>query len=636
MKRNHPSSWLFTYASRAVGLLSVLLCACGSQLVPQEFIPQELLSGMLPEGVERPSDRARAPESSVMLDGATLLVSADSKLAVAIEPNQALVHFVQMEDRSIQTLRLEAGSEPSRPVEDSQGRIHLLLRGPGDVLSIRRTGAVIARRRVCEEVTGLAVFPSPGEEQLKVVCGSGKIVTLATEGLRARAVHSLGYDDLRDPIVVNGELWVSVFRRARVLRIGADGTVREALDMPAYQAPGDTEHSLAARVAWRLIKLPDSVGGAAVLHQQHVMGFTGDYWCTPPNCPEGHITRINRSFKITGGGHLFGTSLPVDGAVSRSGVNMMVMAAGNIQMPVPGAPPPKESPLRWGPLSGLAVKPGLAGLAPPAGKALKPVAVAAFESDGFVFLTREPRSLFVIKDARDAKDPKKWTEIALAPGVVQPDLSLDLFQAAAPSRGPCASCHPNGREDAVAVQLDMNNANQRIRRTQPLNIGLKETLPLHWDGKLSTLPVLVAHDLKSFGLPEMDPGDAKIQSFSAWLDGQPRSWRHVPPEEQPAVDAGVRVFAAQGCAGCHDPSYAFSTKENKSVDEKEPAYQVPSLRGVSFRAPYFHDGCAAELRQVFDGSCAKPGSGGAKAHNLAAIGLPSTSVDNLITYLGTL
>lgn len=634
-RQNKHTGWV-TYVSYAVVLLSSVLSACGGTLEAPEIV-QGSLTGLVPAEAERPSDRARRPGTSVMLDGATLLVSRDSKLAVAIEPNQALVHLVDLERRSVETLQLEKDSEPSRPVEDAFERIHLLLRGTGDVLSIRRDGTILARQRVCEEVNGLTSFTTPGEEQLKVVCGSGRIITLAADGLLPRAVHTLAaYDDLRDPITVNGELWVSQFRQARVLRIGPDGGLRGLIKMPSYKDPADVQHDLDARVAWRLIKLPDAVGGALVLHQQHVMGFTGDYWCTPPNCPEGHVTRLGRSFTIEGGGHLFGTSLPVDGAVSRSGKNMMVVAAGNIPMPVKGAQAPTESPLRWGPLAKLAIKPGLAGIRFPSGPPLKPVAIASYKDEGFAFQAREHRSLYLIENAQASPEPGKWIEIPLGTGPSEPDVALDLFQAAAPNRGPCASCHPNGREDAVAVTLDMDNAKKRARRTQSLNVGLKETAPLHWDGAQSNLPALIVHDMKEFGLPPVAVNDPNILLFSDWLDGQPRPWRYTSPTEQPAVAAGQQVFQDQLCTGCHAPAFGYTIKNNKSVNGTEPAYQVPSLRGVSFRAPYFHDGCAADLVQVFNGQCAKPGSGGAGVHDLAAKGLSSASIDNLISFLGTL
>ena len=57
--------------------------------------------------------------------------------------------------------------------------------------------------------------------------------------------------------------------------------------------------------------------------------------------------------------------------------------------------------------------------------------------------------------------------------------------------------------------------------------------------------------------------------------------------------------------------------------------QVPSLIGVSTRAPYMHDGCAATLRDRFDPACGGTAHGQAELLNEAELG-------ELIAYLESL
>ena len=57
--------------------------------------------------------------------------------------------------------------------------------------------------------------------------------------------------------------------------------------------------------------------------------------------------------------------------------------------------------------------------------------------------------------------------------------------------------------------------------------------------------------------------------------------------------------------------------------------QVPSLRGVGYRAPLIHNGCAATLKDRFDPTC------GGDKHGMTAQ-LSDAQVDDLIAYLQTL
>lgn len=56
-----------------------------------------------------------------------------------------------------------------------------------------------------------------------------------------------------------------------------------------------------------------------------------------------------------------------------------------------------------------------------------------------------------------------------------------------------------------------------------------------------------------------------------------------------------------GCANCHSGP-ALTNNETVDVGTGGPL-QVPSLVGLGRRAPYFHDGCASTLVEIFEAAC---------------------------------
>ena len=59
-------------------------------------------------------------------------------------------------------------------------------------------------------------------------------------------------------------------------------------------------------------------------------------------------------------------------------------------------------------------------------------------------------------------------------------------------------------------------------------------------------------------------------------------------------------------------------------------FQVPSLRGVAWRAPFMHTGCAATLADRFAGAC-----GGGDKHGVTST-LTASQIGDLTAYLETL
>ena len=121
---------------------------------------------------------------------------------------------------------------------------------------------------------------------------------------------------------------------------------------------------------------------------------------------------------------------------------------------------------------------------------------------------------------------------------------------------------------------------------------------------------------------------ARIDALSGWL------FERQPPARLRAADdkaalRGKALFESDdvGCTSCHSGD---KLTNNKTVDVGTGGmFQVPSLIGVGYRAPFIHTGCAATLHDRFDPAC-----GGDKHGNTAQ--LSKADINDLTAYLETL
>jgi mono/diheme cytochrome c family protein len=131
------------------------------------------------------------------------------------------------------------------------------------------------------------------------------------------------------------------------------------------------------------------------------------------------------------------------------------------------------------------------------------------------------------------------------------------------------------------------------------------TAPFHWNGDLANLGLLMKQVfVDRMSGPDLDK--AYIDALGVWLDTIP-AMPAMPAQDPAAVDRGRALFAdpAVGCATCHAGTLLTN---NATVDVGTGrALQVPSLRGLAWRAPYMHDGCAATLLDRFSAPCGGSG-----------------------------
>lgn len=178
-----------------------------------------------------------------------------------------------------------------------------------------------------------------------------------------------------------------------------------------------------------------------------------------------------------------------------------------------------------------------------------------------------------------------------------------LFNAAAPrdmsAEGwiSCATCHWDGGSDGRTWEGFRDGP-----RNTPALHDLARTLPLHWSGDLASL-----HDVDrtirrvQFGRGLDSTGLEDLASYLRGLETPPS-----PFAAEPAAAAGLSVFRAMRCDGCHaGPLYTDGKSHDvgtgdprREKNERGRSFDTPSLLGAWATAPYFHDGSAATLDDV--------------------------------------
>jgi hypothetical protein len=585
------------------------------------------------------------------VSGGTLRVLADGQTAVAADPDRDLIYVVDLSARTLMgTVRLGAGDEPGRVLEDAAGRVHVALRHGGAIVTFdpRQQQLAPMRRAVCPSPRGLAYDAS--SDLVHVACADGELVSLpAASGGPTR---TLQLDrDLRDVVVDGARLRVSRFRTAELLTVEADGTVSQRMTPPDFTTPlARAGQRFTPGAAWRMIQTAD--GGVAMLHQRGVADaihpVTGGYGGINPCDAIVHptVTTVAADGTVRSGPVMAGLVLAVDMAISPDDSRVAIVSLGNAtnQLATSTGPqltrvfvtnlttatdgtigckpdgtsgpclPPMTTILSMG-TSGTT----LMGCPADAKVVGQPIAVA-FAGDGSVVIQSREPAMLALADGSTIN----LTSDSRA------DTGHLLFHANAGGFMACASCHLEGDEDGRVWTFDCgaNGVASGARRTQSLQTGLANTQPYHWSGDEADFTQLMTDVFAGRMSGPKLPTD-QMGAMMTWIDAQPRPLRPAPANPD-AVARGAALFNDQqnvGCVTCHSgPRFS----NNLTVDVGTGrAFQVPSLLGISTRGPFMHDGCATTLRDRFDPAC-----GGAQHGSTA--GLSSTQIDDLIAYLGSL
>lgn len=575
--------------------------ACGAE-PPGPAAPGGREDRIVLPGPEPPSSQPIRPaetEQAVPLIGGTLLVTADSAYAVAADPDRNRLFIVDLANVTLRhEVILEEGDEPGRLAEDAAGRVHVALRRGGALVTIDPTsGEILGRRSVCPAPRGVAYDSET--DRILVACRTGELVWFAPEeGDAVRAVRLRV--DLRDVVATPERLLVTTFRHAEVLVVDRQGTLQKVLRPNAVTGPegvGLREPHVARRVGLL------SDGSFFVQHQRSDQaprfgGYGSSGGCEGPVShntvsvlPEGENVFHNRG--VYPDGFIADFAISPDGrwAALVPGMGTTTVFVGD------GAASGEVPQCERVPSSSMLEIPGQA-------------SAIAFDAAGRVLVqSREPAVLRVDETVVTLSSDARY------------DPGHERFHAVAPAGVACATCHPEGGDDGTIWPFSQVGP----RRTQSISGGILDTQPLHWEGDRADMFELMADTFiermggEALSVPMADAMAAFVDSLPADVP--------LPVEDPMQVEAGRLAFERRGCSECH-AGPRFTDNQSYDVGTGRRPFQVPSLRGVVFRAPYLHDGCAQTLAERF-GPC-----GGDRHGDVA--GLESPEIDALVAYMRSL
>lgn len=194
----------------------------------------------------------------------------------------------------------------------------------------------------------------------------------------------------------------------------------------------------------------------------------------------------------------------------------------------------------------------------------------------------------------------------------QPDLSVVqqgelLFYDARLSHDgwmSCHSCHTDGHANGEKNDNFSDRSFGAPKRVLSL-LGVKDTLPLAWNGGVQTLQRQIENSLDATMQREDPLPKAEVKKIVAYV----QSLENPPPLpvlrgtlDAAAVDRGKQVFAKRDCVSCHaPPTYTSPAAYDVGLPDAQGnrEFNPPSLRGLSHRGPYFHDNSATTLDEVF-------------------------------------
>jgi hypothetical protein len=636
--------------------LAVAAGACGGARVSDPPFPPTPFDASAPGSLDPPlfDSVGSAADPPPAISGGTLAILPDGVTAVAADPDRDTVAVVNLSAASgklIATINLQRHDEPGRLVADAAGRVHVILRRGGALVTIDPlAGTVLARRTACSVPRGVAY--DPATDLVHVACMGGELVSFPAAGGAATRTVQLPRD-LRDVVVDGDTLLVSQFRSAQVLVVDASGNVTQTIVPPDYADSsarnGDT---FTASTAWRMRAQPG--GGALLMHQRgttgvvsvdgHVRmppadgGFTSNssgYGSSDPCGGLVHpaLTPIVRGMSPPSVPAIPGMVLPVDFAISGDGSTVAVVAAGGahnafvqslfVSDPADLTDANNHACCPDGIHAPLAVTGGMinpARCTPPPKPPMtcnqprgEAEAVGFDGSNRVVVQTREPATIQV---------PNAGIEVSLST-YSRADIGHEIFHADTGNGIACASCHAEGQEDGRTWNFDLEGP----RRTMNVAGGISGRAPYHWDGELASFGDLVTTVYNQrMGGPTLTT--QQVTAAQSWMNDIPRLPGVV--SDPHAVTRGQAVFTdpTRGCAVCHAGTQLTNNATNVNVGTGG-SFKVPSLVGLAYTAPYLHDGCAATLADRF-GAC-----GGGDQHGVTST-LTQAQLSDLIAYLDSL
>ena len=170
----------------------------------------------------------------------------------------------------------------------------------------------------------------------------------------------------------------------------------------------------------------------------------------------------------------------------------------------------------------------------------------------------------------------------------------------------CASCHPGGDQDGLNWDLP-GDGDPAFLNTKSL-LSLDGTGPYGWRGTSAVLTDRIRGTLSHlFGYAVTDAEASDLDAYLHALSARPSSSSGAvskgSPQSEKAreIEVGRKQFEALGCAKCHTgPNLTDGQTHALEANGEAGEFETPSLRNLSLTAPYWHDGRAATLAELFE------------------------------------
>jgi YVTN family beta-propeller protein len=167
----------------------------------------------------------------------------------------------------------------------------------------------------------------------------------------------------------------------------------------------------------------------------------------------------------------------------------------------------------------------------------------------------------------------------------------------------CHSCHTDGHTSGRLNDNFTDGSFGTPKRVLSL-LGVRDTGPWAWNGHIKDLQTQVRTSLTST-MQGPKPEAEQVNDLTAFLQtlAPPPALLHARRlVDSATLQRGRHVFTRQKCALCHTPP-TFTSPKTYDVGLRDEiggkSFNPPSLRGLSQGGPYFHDGRAATLKDVF-------------------------------------
>jgi DNA-binding beta-propeller fold protein YncE len=173
-------------------------------------------------------------------------------------------------------------------------------------------------------------------------------------------------------------------------------------------------------------------------------------------------------------------------------------------------------------------------------------------------------------------------------------LSLDRWMS-------CQSCHTDGHTPGLSADTFGDSLPGSAKRIKSLG-GVGELTVWSWTGKFHKLEDQIRSSIRTTQQGR-EPTGHELAALTAYVRTIPRRPTPAPPPaDRAAAERGRAVFERHNCAGCH-AGPTLSGVKPVDVGLRDlggtARFVPPPLLGIAENGPYFHDGRATDLREVF-------------------------------------